>query len=167
MEPWYKFGLHERELTLPQMFKQRGYATGMVGKWHLGTPTEFLPTHRGFDEWLGLPYSNDNGPLHPVTKGIPSLPFYHNEEVVEIDPDQSQFTARLTAAAVAFIERSKDKPFFLYVPHIMPHVPIFASQKFKGTSQRGLYGDVVQELDWGVGEILAALKRHEIGRAHV
>jgi arylsulfatase len=152
-------GLHQNERLLSQTFKDRGYATAIFGKWHLGHQAPFLPTRRGFDEWLGIPYSNDNGPLHPTTKGIPSLPLYHNEDVIEIDPDQSQFTARLTAAAVSFIERNRDKPFFLYVPHIMPHVPIFASAKFKGTSQRGLYGDVVQELDWGVGEIMAALKR--------
>ncbi|MBI5771540.1 MAG: sulfatase-like hydrolase/transferase [Verrucomicrobia bacterium] len=152
-------GLHQRERMLSQAFKEQGYATAIYGKWHLGHQTPFLPTRRGFDEWLGIPYSNDNGPLHPVTKGIPSLPLYKNEDVIEIDPDQSQFTARLTAAAVNFIERNREKPFFLYVPHIMPHVPIFASAKFKGTSQRGLYGDVVQELDWSVGEIMGALKR--------
>ncbi len=152
-------GLHPSEKLLPQSFKDQGYATAIFGKWHLGHHPQFLPTRRGFDEWLGLPYSNDNGPLHPVTKGIPSLPLYKNEDVIEIDPDQSQFTARFTAGAVSFIERNRDKPFFLYLPHLMPHVPIFASAKFKGTSGRGLYGDVVQELDWGVGEIMAALKR--------
>lgn len=153
-------GLHQREKLLSQILKDQGYATGAYGKWHLGHQPPFLPTRRGFDEWIGIPYSNDNGPLHPITKGIPSLPLYKNEDVIEIDPDQSQFTRRLTEGAVAFIERNKDKPFFLYVPHVMPHVPIFVSEKFKGTSQRGLYGDVVQELDWGVGEILAALKRN-------
>ncbi|MDP3068918.1 MAG: sulfatase-like hydrolase/transferase [Opitutaceae bacterium] len=152
-------GLHQREKLLAQSLKDQGYATGMFGKWHLGHQPPFLPTRRGFDEWLGIPYSNDNGPLHPVTKGIPSLPLYRNEDVIELDPDQAHFTRRLTEGAVSFIERNQDKPFFLYVPHIMPHVPIFASEKFKGTSQRGLYGDVVQELDWGVGEIMAALKR--------
>jgi arylsulfatase len=152
-------GLHPKEKLLPQVFKDRGYATAIFGKWHLGHHPQFLPTRRGFDEWLGIPYSNDNGPLHPTTRGIPSLPLYENEDVVELDPDQSQFTRRLTERAVSFIERNRTKPFFLYVPHIMPHVPIFASEKFKGTSQRGLYGDVVQELDWSVGEIMAALKR--------
>ena len=152
-------GLGPKEKLLPQVFKDRGYATAIFGKWHLGHHPQFLPTRRGFDEWLGIPYSNDNGPLHPTTKGIPSLPLYENEEVVELDPDQSQFTRRLTERAVSFIERNRAKPFFLYVPHIMPHVPIFASAKFRGTSQRGLYGDVVQELDWSVGEIMATLKR--------
>lgn len=152
-------GLHPKEKLLPQVFKDQGYATAIFGKWHLGHHPSFLPTRRGFDEWLGIPYSNDNGPLHPTTRGIPSLPLYENETVIELDPDQSQFTRRLTERAVSFIERNRAKPFFLYVPHIMPHVPIFASAKFKGTSQRGLYGDVVQELDWSVGEIMATLKR--------
>ena len=152
-------GLNPKEKLLPQVFKDRGYATAIIGKWHLGHHPQFLPTRRGFDEWFGIPYSNDNGPLHPTTRGIPSLPLYENEDVVEIDPDQSQFTRRLTERAISFIERNRAKPFFLYVPHIMPHVPIFASAKFKGTSQRGLYGDVVQELDWSVGEIMATLKR--------
>lgn len=152
-------GLHQREKLLSQHFKDAGYATGMYGKWHLGHQAPFLPTRRGFDEWLGIPYSNDNGPLHPVTRGIPALPLYHNEDVIEIDPDQTHFTRRLTEAAVAFIERNKEKPFFLYVPHVMPHVPIFVREQFRGKSQRGIYGDVVQELDWGVGEILATLKR--------
>jgi arylsulfatase A-like enzyme len=152
-------GLHANERLLSELFKSRGYATAAFGKWHLGHQPEFLPTRRGFDEWLGIPYSNDNGPLHPVTRGIPSLPLYDGEKIVERDPDQSQFTRRLTDRAVKFIERNREKPFFLYVPHIMPHVPIFASEKFKGKSARGLYGDVVEELDWGVGEILATLKR--------
>ena len=153
-------GLHQNEKLLSELLKAQGYATAIYGKWHLGHREPFLPTRRGFDEWFGIPYSNENGPLHPTTRGIPSLPLYENEKVVEVDPDQSQFTRRITERAVGFIERNKDKPFFLYVPHIMPHVPIFASAKFKGTSRRGLYGDVVQELDWSVGEIMAALRKH-------
>lgn len=153
-------GLHHLEKLLSELLRARGYATAIYGKWHLGHREPFLPTRRGFDEWFGIPYSNDNGPLHPTTRGIPSLPLYENEKVVELDPDQSQFTRRITERSVQFIERNRDKPFFLYVPHIMPHVPIFASAKFKGTSRRGLYGDVVQELDWSVGEIMAALRKH-------
>lgn len=152
-------GLHRNEKLLSELLKAQGYATAIHGKWHLGHREPFLPTRRGFDTWFGIPYSNDNGPLHPTTRGIPSLPLYENEKIVELDPDQSQFTRRITERAVQFIERNQDKPFFLYVPHIMPHVPIFASARFKGTSRRGLYGDVVQELDWSVGEILAALRR--------
>jgi arylsulfatase len=152
-------GLHPKEKLLPQLFKEQGYATAAYGKWHLGHHPVFLPTRRGFDEFYGLPYSNDNGPLHPVTRGIPSLPVFENADIVEIDPDQSQFTRRFTDRAVSFIERNRDRPFFLYVPHVMPHVPIFASEKFRGKSARGLYGDVVEELDAGVGEIMATLRR--------
>ena len=164
MEPWYKFGIHERELTLPKMCKQQGYATGMVGKWHLGTPTEFLPTHRGFDEWLGLPYSNDQWPLHPEKPGkFPPLPLYDGDRIVNPDlshRDMEQLTARYTARAVSFIERNHSRPFFLYVAHTMPHVPLAVSEKFRGTTQRGLYGDAVAEIDWSTGEILAALEKH-------
>lgn len=152
-------GIGEAELLLPEMFRSRGYATACFGKWHLGQQRQFLPLRQGFDEFLGLPYSNDNGPLHPVVRDIPALPLIDGERIVEHDPDQSQFTRRLTERAVAFIEKHKDRPFFLYVPHVMPHVPIFASDKFRGTSELGLYGDVVQELDWSVGEILAALRQ--------
>ncbi len=152
-------GVHPREKLLSDLFKSQGYATGIFGKWHLGHHPPFLPTRRGFDEWFGIPYSNDLGPLHPVTPGLPPLPLYENETVVETDPDQAQFTRRLTERAISFIERHRDKPFFLYLPHVMPHVPIFASEKFRGHSAGGLYGDVVEELDWSVGEISAALRR--------
>lgn len=155
-------GIHSRETLLSELLRGQGYATAIFGKWHLGHQPHFLPTQRGFDEFFGIPYSNDNGPLHPVTRGIPSLPLYENAKVVELDPDQSQFTRRLTEKAAGFIDRHRQKPFFLYLAHIMPHVPIAVSEKFKGTSGRGLYGDVVQELDWSVGEILAALKRNGI-----
>jgi len=164
MEPWYKFGIHERELTLPQMFKQKGYATGMVGKWHLGTPTEYLPTHRGFDEWFGLPYSNDQWPLHPEKPGkFPPLPLYDGDKIVNpgiSHRDMEQLTTQYTERAVSFIDRNHDKPFFLYVAQTMPHVPLAVSEKFRGTTKRGLYGDAVEEIDWSTGEILAALKKH-------
>lgn len=153
-------GIHPQETLLSEMCQGRGYTTAIYGKWHLGHQPPFLPARNGFDEFLGIPYSNDNGPLHPVVRGIPALPLYENEEVVERDPDQSQFTRRLTERAVRFIERNRERPFFLYLPHIMPHVPIFASDRFRGTSRRGLYGDVIQELDWSLGQILDALKKH-------
>jgi arylsulfatase A-like enzyme len=152
-------GIHPQEKLLSDLFKAQGYATGIFGKWHLGHHKPFLPTRRGFDEWVGIPYSNDLGPLHPVTPGLPPLPLYENETVVETDPDQSQFTRRFTERAIAFIEKHRDRPFFLYVPQVMPHVPIFASAKFRGRSAGGLYGDVVEELDWSVGEISATLRR--------
>jgi len=157
-------GIHPDELLLPELYQAKGYATAHYGKWHLGTRPVFFPTRNGFDEWAGLPYSNDNGPLHPVVRGIPALPFYENDTVAERDPDQSTFTKRFTDKAVGFIKANKAKPFFLYVPHVMPHVPIFASEKFKGKSRRGLYGDVVQELDWSVGEILAAIKNNNLDK---
>jgi arylsulfatase A-like enzyme len=155
-------GIHPDELLLPEIFQASGYATACFGKWHLGTKPEFFPTRNGFDRWAGLPYSNDNGPLHPTVKGIPPLPFYENDKVVASDPEQSQFTSQLTDYAVKFIADNKDRPFFLYLPHVMPHVPIFASAKFKGKSSRGLYGDVVEELDDGVGRLLAKLKELEL-----
>lgn len=153
-------GLNPRETLLSEMCRGQGYATAIYGKWHLGHQPPFLPTRQGFDEFFGIPYSNDNGPLHPVIRDIPALPLYENETVVERDPDQSQFTRRLTERAVRFIETNRARPFFLYLPHIMPHVPIFASDGFRGKSRRGLYGDVIQELDGSVGHILAALEKH-------
>ncbi len=155
-------GINPQETLLSKLCRQQGYATAIYGKWHLGHKPPFLPTRQGFDEFFGIPYSNDNGPLHPVIRDIPPLPLYENETVVELDPDQSQFTRRLTERAVQFIEKNHERPFFLYLPHIMPHVPIFASDDFRGKSRRGLYGDVIQELDWSVGEILAALAKHDL-----
>lgn len=150
-------GVHLNEPMLCRKLADLGYQTAIFGKWHLGHQPPFLPTARGFHRWSGIPYSNDNGPLHPVTKGIPPLPWYENAQVTELDPDQSRFTSRLTAASIRFIEENKERPFFLYLPHIMPHVPIFASEGWKGKSPGGLYGDVVQELDAAVGEILEKL----------
>jgi len=153
-------GIHEDEWLLPEMFKDRGYATGGMGKWHLGTTAKFHPMRHGFDEWLGIPYSNDNSRYHPsLASEMPPLPFYDGERVAELDPDQSQFTKRFTRRAIDFIERNAARRFFLYLPHVMPHVPIFASEKFKGRSGAGLYGDVIEELDSSVGEILATLTR--------
>ena len=154
-----KTGINPDELLLSEIFKQKGYATAAYGKWHLGTADAFGPLKNGFDEFFGLPYSNDNGKKHPTILDIPDLPLKEGDKVVELEPDQSTFTRRFTERAVGFIERNKEKPFFLYVPHVMPHVPIFASSAFKGTSGRGQYGDVIQELDWSVGRILATLKR--------
>jgi N-acyl-D-aspartate/D-glutamate deacylase/arylsulfatase A-like enzyme len=152
-------GIAQSELLLPEICKAQGYATAIFGKWHLGHRDKFSPLANGFDEFLGLPYSNDNGPLHPIVRDIPSLPLIDGDAVAELDPDQSHFTRRFTERAVAFIERNKNRPFFLYVPHVMPHVPIFASDRFRGKSAGGLYGDVVEELDSSVGEILETLER--------
>jgi arylsulfatase len=157
-----KVGIHPGELLLPEMLKKQGYATAAYGKWHLGDRPPFLPTKRGFDDFAGLPYSNDNGPLHPTMPGLPALPFYRGDQIVERDPDQSRFTRRFTDLAVEFIAKNAHRPFFLYVPHVMPHVPIFASPAFRNHSAAGRYGDVVEELDGAVGEVLAALKRHNL-----
>lgn len=154
-----RVGIHDEECLLSEVFRQRGYATAIFGKWHLGHQPGFLPTRQGFDEFFGIPYSNDNGPLHPVIRNIPPLPLYEAERIVATDPDQSQFTRWLTERTVQFIERQGERPFFVYLPHIMPHVPIFASAGFHGRSARGLYGDVVAELDWSVGEIVRTLER--------
>ncbi len=155
-----KEGIHPDEQLLPELLKTRSYATAAFGKWHLGTDLLFNPLHNGFDSFLGIPYSNDNSKYHPsLAKEMPPLPFYDGLQVIETDPDQSQFTQRFTAAATQFIEQHKDTAFFLYVPHVMPHVPIFASAAARGQSAAGLYGDVVQELDGSVGQILATLQR--------
>ncbi len=154
-------GIHPDEKLLPEILRDHGYATAMFGKWHLGLPPYFSPLKNGFDEWLGIPYSNDNTKYHPVLfDSMPPLPLFDGNEVVETDPDQSLLTRRLTERAVAFIERHKERPFFLYVPHIMPHVPIFASEQFSGKSNFGLYGDVIEEIDWSVGQIVDAVDRH-------
>ena len=153
-------GIHPNEWLLPEMLKSQGYATAIFGKWHLGLSPYFSPLRNGFDEYLGIPYSNDNSKFHPTSASeMPPLPLYDGEDVVETDPDQSRFTQRFTERAVDFIDRKKDQPFFLYVPHVMPHVPIFASAEFKGHSPNGLYADVVEELDASVGKMVDAIER--------
>jgi arylsulfatase len=154
-------GINETETTLAEMLKEKGYATAIYGKWHLGHHKKFLPTRHGFDEWFGIPYSNDMWPYHPQQGPIfnfPDLPLYENETVIDTLVEQSRLTTQITERSVDFIKRNKDKPFFLYVPHPQPHVPLFVSDKFKGKSERGLYGDVIMEIDWSVGQIIQALK---------
>ena len=154
-------GISREEELLPELLHDVGYATGIFGKWHLGLPPFFSPLRHGFDEWLGIPYSNDNSKYHPVLASeMPPLPFYDGDSVIEADPDQATFTRRLTERAVDFIGRHRGRAFFLYLPHIMPHVPIFASPEFAGKSGGGLYADVIQELDHSVGEILTALDQN-------
>jgi arylsulfatase A-like enzyme len=161
--PASRNGIHDRETTIAQMLKSKGYATAIFGKWHLGHHPPFLPTRHGFDEYFGLPYSNDMWPKHPTAK-FPDLPLIEGEKTIELNPDQSQLTTRYTERAVAFIEKNKDRPFSLYVPHSMPHVPLFVSDKFRGKSKAGLYGDVIEELDWSVGEIVGALRKHGLDK---
>jgi len=154
------YGLNPDETTIAEVLKTRGYATAMFGKWHLGHRQPFLPLHQGFDEYLGLPYSNDMWPRHPQQKNFyPDLPLIEGDRVVKLDPDQSQLTTMYTERAVKFIEGHRNTPFFLYVATAMPHVPLFVSSKYKDRTGRGLYGDVVAELDWGVGQILDAVKK--------
>ncbi len=160
--PGAKHGINAEETTLAELCKSKGYATGMVGKWHLGHHPQFLPTRNGFDSYFGLPYSNDMWPFHPEAKpgSYPPLPLFENEKVVNpnVQPaDQAKLTTQYTEHAVAFIRKNKQKPFFLYVAHSMPHVPLFVSEKYQGKSPRGLYGDVIEEIDWSVGEIVKTL----------
>ncbi|PKA98815.1 arylsulfatase [Flavobacteriaceae bacterium MAR_2009_75] len=163
MMPNSTIGLHPTETTIAEMLKDNGYATAIYGKWHLGDHPDFLPTKNGFDEWFGIPYSNDMWPLHPQQGPIFNfgpLPLYQNEKVIDTLTDQSQLTTQITEHSVDFINRNKEKPFFLYVPHPQPHVPLFVSDKFKGKSERGLYGDVIMEIDWSVGQIMNALEEN-------
>jgi arylsulfatase len=164
--PNSKVGIHSNEMTIAELVKQRGYATAIFGKWHLGHHPEFLPTRHGFGEYFGLPYSNDMWPRHPEAKPgtYPDLPLIESERIIRTNPDQTRLTTWYTEHAVNFIARNKDHPFFLYVPHNMPHVPLHVSEKFYGKSQQGMYGDVIEEIDWSVGQILAALKKHKLER---
>ncbi len=158
--PNSKIGISDGETTIAQMLKPLGYATACYGKWHLGDDPQFLPTRHGFDEYFGLPYSNDMWPKHPeAPNAYPDLPLIEGERVVAYDPDQTQLTTWYTERAVRFIEKNKDNPFFLYLPHSMVHVPLHVSDKFKGQSKRGLFGDVVMEIDWSVGQIVSTLRR--------
>jgi len=161
--PANKHGIHADETTLAEMLKAIGYKTAIYGKWHLGHHPKFLPTRHGFDEWFGIPYSNDMWPYHPqqgTVHNFPDLPLFENETIIDTLTEQSQLTTQLTERSVDFINRNAEHPFFLYVPHPQPHVPLFVSDKFKGKSDRGLYGDVIMEIDWSVGQIMEALKKN-------
>ena len=158
-------GLHPREVTIAEILKPLGYATAIYGKWHLGSEPDLLPTRQGFDEYFGIPYSNDMWPHHPwqgTVFDFPVLPLMEDETIIDTLDDQSMITTQYTERAVSFIEKNRDRPFFLYVPHSMPHVPLFVSDQFKGKSQRGLYGDVIEEIDWSTGEILRALQDNDL-----
>jgi len=158
-------GLNLSETTIAEMLKDEGYRTAIFGKWHLGDHPDFMPNNHGFDEFYGIPYSNDMWPLHPQQGPIfnfPPLPLFENQTVVDTLTDQASLTTRLTEKSVEFIAKNKDNPFFLYLAHPQPHVPLYVSDKFKGKSSRGLYGDVIMEIDWSVGQILAALNAHNL-----
>ena len=172
-------GLNPNEITMAEVLKDAGYATGIFGKWHLGDQPEFLPTRQGFDEFFGLPYSHDIAPYHQRQSyfHFPSLPLLEGEKVVELNPDPDFLTQRFTERAVQFIEKHKDEPFFLYVPHPVPHAPIAASPAFVKQAPKAvqaamaragdkidfkvrarIYPQAISEIDWSVGQILAAIK---------
>ncbi len=166
--PNSKGGLPQDEITIAEVFKSGGYATACVGKWHLGHLPQFLPTKHGFDTYFGIPYSNDMDRVAGAPRGRNAfwdpkvnywnVPLMRDEKVVERPADQTTITKRYTNEAVKFIREKKDGRFFLYLAHSMPHVPLFASKDFLGTSRRGLYGDVIEEIDWSVGQVLDTLR---------
>ncbi|MEZ6055926.1 MAG: sulfatase-like hydrolase/transferase [Planctomycetaceae bacterium] len=179
--PGNSMGLHPDEVTLAELLKAQGYATGIVGKWHLGDQPEFLPTRQGFDSYYGLPYSNDMGPAAdgiksnlgqplPMPKnpkgGQPPLPLMRNETVLQrvLPDDQQAIVERYTHEAVNFVWEHRDEPFFLYLPHSAVHWPLYPGKRFAGTSNNGLFGDWVEEVDWSVGEILTTLRELKLDR---
>lgn len=176
--PDAKIGLNPSEETIAEVVKKRAYKTCAIGKWHLGAVKQFFPLQQGFDEYLGLPYSNDMWPVNydgtPITResnsrkyNYPPLPLIEgNEEIKEIRTldDQAQLTTIYTEKAVRFITENKKNPFFLYLAHSMTHVPLAVSDKFKGKSEQGMFGDVMMEIDWSVGEILKALKKNGLDK---
>ena len=160
-------GIADGEVTLAELLKTKGYATGIAGKWHLGQLPPFLPLRHGFDEYYGLPYSNDMWPNNAAAKkgSYPPLPMIEGNAVVDPEitaEDQTRFTTDYTARAVKFIEKNKDRPFFFYLPQSMCHVPLYVSEKFRGHSPRGLFGDVIEEIDWSVGEVMKALRDNHV-----
>ena len=173
--PGANIGLSSSEMTLAEICKQKNYATTCIGKWHLGHHPKFLPTNHGFDSYYGLPYSNDMWPNHPeelakraagqkTTSGYPPLPLIEDTKIIDAEvsgEDQTQLTTKYTERAVEFIRKHRNEPFLVYLPHSMVHVPLYVSSKFAGKSGAGLFGDVVMEVDWSVGQILDALK--EVG----
>ncbi|MAB59538.1 MAG: arylsulfatase [Verrucomicrobiales bacterium] len=172
--PKSKHGINPDEILIPEMLKNKGYSTGMFGKWHLGHHKKSLPIHHGFDEYYGLPYSNDMWPHHPGVRHLPMkerlkkwphLPLIEGDQIIddEVTPEeQKSLTTDYTIKAVNFIKKNKDNPFFLYLAHSMPHVPLFVKDKNKGITKKGLYADIMWEIDWSVGEIIKSLKDNGI-----
>ena len=163
-----KTGLHPTELTIANLLRRLGYATGLIGKWHLGHLPQFQPTRFGFDLYLGIPYPNDHGPERltftepKVTRGFPSIPLIRNEKVIEQPAQLASLPERFAAEAVKFIGANKDKPFFLHYANIETHIPWLVTKPFHFKSKAGLYGDAVQCFDWQVGQIVDALKKHDL-----
>ncbi len=174
--PTDKTGINPDEVTLGELCQQKQYVTACFGKWHLGIQKKFLPRQNGFDHYFGLPYSNDMWPFHPRfvdlpadspqrKKNYPPLPLFDGNDIVDANvtgKDQAQLTTQYTDKAVEFIHNNADKPFLLYVPHSMVHVPLYVSDKFKGKSKAGLFGDVMMEVDWSVGQIIGAIKKNKL-----
>ncbi len=176
--PGNDVGLHPDEITVAELLKKQGYATGIVGKWHLGDQPDFLPTRQGFDSYYGLPYSNDMGPAadgvksnlgaplpkNRKGKGQPPLPLMRNETVLQrvLPKDQQAIVGRYTQEAIAFIRDHQEEPFFLYLPHSAVHFPLYPSEGFRGKSAHGLFGDWVEEVDWSVGQVLDAVRDMEL-----
>ena len=183
MFPRNNHGLNPDEITLPELLKNQGYSTAIIGKWHLGNEDMFQPLNHGFDYWYGTPSSNSQFYYPTIKKYAPdcvfregytrggilkretaACPLVRDNVIVEVPADQTQFTQRYTHETIRFITENKNKPFFVYLAHNMPHIPLHASEKFVGSSKRGLYGDTIQELDWSTGEILRSLKDQGLDR---
>ena len=181
--PRDKRGLNPDEITIADLLKTKGYATACIGKWHLGHLKEFLPTSQGFDTYYGVPYSNDmtidvSQPLandvvlregvtlenirNRVKKNL--VPLMRDTEIIEYPVDQNTLTKRYTEEAISFIKKNKEKPFFIYLPHTMPHIPLYATPQFEGKSEIGLYGDTIEELDWSTGQILETLRKLKLDK---
>ena len=184
--PHSQNGMPASEITIAELLKKKDYSTALIGKWHLGHQTEFMPLNQGFDYYYGIPYSNDMwlAPELPLAKDIKltgnytleqvqdiqknkkktknAVPLVRNHEVIEFPCDQVTITKRMTEEAVKYIGDNKDKPFFIYMAHPMPHIPIFASPAFKGKSEAGIYGDTIEEMDWSVGQIMKAVKENGV-----
>jgi len=151
-------GLNPKEVTIAEVLKDQGYSTACIGKWHLGDQPEFLPIRQGFDYYYGIPYSND------MNRDFCPLPLMRNEEVIEAPVDQNTITRRYTEEVISFIEKNKERPFFVYLPHAMTHNPLHAGEAFRGKSANGIYGDAVEEIDWSTGEILNFLRDNDLDK---
>ena len=153
-------GIHKNEITQAEALKSKGYKTAIFGKWHLGSSKkEYLPLQNGFDEYVGLPYINDMLPPK-----LPDIALMHGNDTIEMNPNQAKLTELYTNEAISFIKKNKDESFFVYIPYAMPHVPLFASENFAGKSKRGIYGDVVEEIDWYVGKLLSTLEKEGLDK---
>ncbi len=157
-------GLPQSEITIARALKQAGYTTACIGKWHLGHLPEYLPTNHGFDYYYGIPYSNDMDAETDGAQTIYNVPLHRNLEIIERPAEQTTLTKRYTEESIKFIHKNKDSHFFLYLAHTMPHIPLFRSGDFEDVSLRGLFGDVIEEIDWSTGEIIKALKDAGIER---